>query len=162
MRFLPLWYYSSNSKNIEPVEITLLWKIPTVPFQSTLHEQICRLVLSVSCQICLSLATIWQKFWHSIWLKFWYFIQHKFSSFGILSGISFAYCIWHKFWHSPWHTFLLSFWQLRSSTAQTDRDLAVEVQHCLPTVILSWQLRSGKEDESEKEREEEEEGTKTV
>ena len=61
---------------------------------------------------------------------------------------------------------------MRSSAAQTDLDpavegeLAVEVQHCplrsrtgsegsaLSTAIVSWQLRSGKEDEEEEKEEE--------
>ena len=77
--------------------------------------------------------------------KFWHSTQHKFSSFGILSGNCFHmtpgllsgidsdifFC---------WHIFLVSLWQLRSSTAQTDRDFAGRTA---PTGIWSWRLRSG-------------------
>ena len=118
--------------------------------------------------------SIWHIFWRYIW-------QMLLRSVWRIVWRS----VWHNVWHSPWHLFLLSFWQLRSiaaqlrsSTAQTDRELAMEVQHCplrswtssseglaLSIAIVSWQLRSGKEDQEEEKEEEdddEEEGVNTA
>ena len=48
--------------------------------------------------------------------------------------------------------------RLRSNTAESNRELAVQVQvPALSTAIMSWQLRSGKEDGEEEEEEEEQE-----